>query len=274
MRSVMSNIYAMKSLSFDRMVELYDETRTCDAACFDAALDLVAERFPPRSFSKLFEPGIGTGRIAVPLARRGYQVTGTDISGEMLALLGTRLAQSSRSVSISWQKADVTKLPFSSAVFDIVVAVHLFYFVQKWEHAVDEVLRVVRSDGPVVLMHTGTGMEIPLLNQRYKELCAEQGCPIKQIGVSSTRQVVDYCEDIGRRTEWIRDRWQWTARIRLDKALGYLKSRAYSFTTFAPDDVHSAAIKRLESELEQQYGSLNTVVKVPNQVYIVVISQG
>ena len=34
------------------------------------------------------------------------------------------------------------------------------------------------------------------------------------------------------------------------------------------------AIKRLESELKQRYGSLSTSVEVPNQVYIAVISQG
>jgi predicted TPR repeat methyltransferase len=77
----------MKSLSFDNMVRLYDETRIFDEECFESALDYMVERFPPRAFPNVLEPGIGTGRIAIPLAERGYRVTGVDISEEMLAFL-------------------------------------------------------------------------------------------------------------------------------------------------------------------------------------------
>jgi SAM-dependent methyltransferase len=255
------------SLSFDAMVERYDETRSCDAACLDAALDLVAERFPPRDYCQLFEPGIGSGRIAIPLARRGYRVTGVDISGKMLA----RLVRSKRALPIACGQADVTRLPFPDAAFDVAIAVHLFYFIPGWRQAIDEILRVLRDGGALILMHTGTGMEVPLLNQRYKELCAEQGCQIESIGVNSTRQVVEYCENTGHSAEWIRDRWQWAAHIQLDRALDHLRACAYSFTTFVPDDVHTTAIERLESELKRRYGGLGTV-QVPNQVYVVVVS--
>ena len=73
------------------MTELYDETRVFDQDCFDSALDFITERFPPYTFSKLLELGIGTGRIAIPLTERGYQVTGVDISEEMLDFLENRL---------------------------------------------------------------------------------------------------------------------------------------------------------------------------------------
>lgn len=263
----------MESLSFDNMAELYDETRVFDTNCLNSALDYIVDRFPPGRFGSIFYPGIGTGRVAIPLAERGYRVTGVDISEAMLALLEKRVMQAGQSLPISCQRADVLKLPFPAETFDMAIAVHLFYFIQKWKKAVDEILRVVRGDGPVVLMHTGTGTEIPFLNERYKELCAELGCPIQEIGVKSNAEVVDYLRSLGRHAEWIRDRWQWTSRIRLNEALDYVKSRAYSFTTVAADDVHSKAIDRLESELQHQFGSLTNEVEVPNQVYLVVISQ-
>ncbi len=263
----------MKSLSFDNMAELYDETRVFDTNCLNSALDHIVDRFPPERFGNIFYPGIGTGRIAVPLAERGYRVTGVDISEEMLALLEKRVMQAGQSLPISCQRGDVLKLPFPAEAFDMAIAVHLFYFIQKWKKAVDEILRVVKGDGPVVLMHTGTGTEIPFLNTRYKELCAELGCPIQDIGVKSNAEVVDYLRSLGYNAEWIRDRWQWTSRIRLNKALNYVKSRAYSFTTVAADDVHSKAVERLESELQHQFGSLTTEVETANQVYLVIILQ-
>ena len=256
----------MKSLSFDSMVALYDETRTFDQACFDAALDFLVGRFPPQHLRNVLEPGIGTGRIAIPLAEMGYQVTGVDISGEMLAILRQRRPPE----EVSAQQGDVTRLPFRDATFDMAIAVHLFYFISRLECAVGEILRVVRPDGPIVLMHTGTGLEVPLLNERYKALCAEQGYPITPVGVQSTKEVVDHLVGLGYHTGWIRDRWRWTSRIPLGVALDHLRSRAYSFTTSAPDDVHVVVLERLEAEVRHRFGGLAVELEVPNQVYLVV----
>lgn len=261
----------MKSLSFDSMAGLYDETRVFNRSSFNSSLDFLVERFPPNKFGSIFYPGIGTGRIAIPLAEKGYSIAGIDISLEMLALLKKRLTRAGQPLPVSFQKADVTKIPFADETFDIAIAVHLFYFIAEWKQAVGEILRVVKGNGPLILMNTGAGTEIPFLNERYKELCTENGCSIQEIGVKSTREVVDYCESLGFQTEWIRDRWQWAQHIRLDKALDYIRLRAYSFTTFASDIVHSKAIDKLESELQHQFGSLNTEVNIPNQIYFAII---
>ncbi len=264
---------ARGSLSFDGLVELYDETRVYDPGCFAAALEAMVERFPPAQFGRLFEPGIGTGRIAIPLAERGYRVTGVDISEEMLLALQRRLAALGRPLAVCSSKADATRLPFADGVFDLAVAVHLFYFIAEWRRAACELMRVLRGDGAIILLHTGTGMEIPELNERYKALCEEQGCPIAATGVRSTAEVVAYYEGLGCTAEWVRDRWRWTARVPLDRALGYMSRRAYSFTTVAPQDVHRAAMERLAEEARATYGSLAAEVEVPNQVYLVAVTR-
>jgi ubiquinone/menaquinone biosynthesis C-methylase UbiE len=259
----------MRSLSFDPLISLYDETRTVDAHCFRAALDALVAHFPPQRFPRLFEPGIGNGRIAIPLAELGYAVTGADIASTMLRA-GKKRATI---LPIDWHQADVTRLPYADAAFDMAVATHLFYFIRDWRQAAAELLRVTRSGGPVILMHTGSGAEIPALNARYKALCVELAWPIPVIGVESTRHVVRYYETLGCRAEWLRDRWIWTSHIRLDQALGYIQARAYSFTAFVPDVIHDEVMRRLTLELEQQYGTLHTEIDVPNQVYMVIISR-
>jgi SAM-dependent methyltransferase len=257
----------MESLSFECMTALYDETRTVHQGSLDAALDFLVARFPPAQFGSVFEPGIGTGRIAAPLAERGYRVTGVDIAREMLLLLEERIG------AMTGQQADATRLPYADASFDWAVAVHFFYFIPEWRRAVDEIVRVIRPSGPLVLMHTGMGAEVPFLNERYKALCAELGNPIKARGVESTGEVVDYLKRLGYHMEVIRDRWRWVTRLRLDMALGYLESRAYSFTTVASDDVHRGAIERLGRELEREYGDLTAEVEVLNQVYLVLATR-
>jgi ubiquinone/menaquinone biosynthesis C-methylase UbiE len=261
----------MESLSFDRLVELYDETRVFDQECFDAALDFISGRYPPKIFSRIFEPGIGNGRIAIPLAERGYQVTGVDISSGMLDHLKRKLEQHKLTSKVSYRQADTTSLPFPDEVFDLAIVVHLFYFIKEWKLAAKEILRVVRTDCPVILMHTGNGMEVPWLNDRYKELCGQQGCSIPSVGVKSTGEVLEYLKGIGCLIESIRGRWQWVAHISMNRALGHMRDRAYSQTISVPEEIHISVIQKLEDEIKEKFGSLNAEVDVPNEIYLAII---
>ena len=258
----------MQSQSFDGLVELYDETRSFDQGCFDSALDYLAKRFPPRVYPDVCEPGIGTGRIAIPLAERGYRVAGVDVSPEMLDVLARRLRESGQ-VHVSHQLGDATALPFGDGTFDLAIAVHLFYFIPDWRKAADEMLRVVKPGNPLILMHTGMGMEVPALNSRYKELCAAHGYEIRPVGVAGTGEVIGYLESTGCRVEQIRDRWMWVSSISLDRAIGYLESRAYSFTAETPDAIHVAAIETMRSELLD----VSAHAEVPNQISLVVVTR-
>jgi SAM-dependent methyltransferase len=220
----------------------------------------------------VLEPGIGTGRIAIPFAQMGYRVVGVDISGEMLARLQQQLQRDTLAQQIVLQRADSTQLPFANNVIDLAVVVHVFYFIPDWRKAVNEIVRVLRKSGSMILMHTGTGTEVPFLNERYKELCAVLQSPIPTIGVKSTNEVVDYCCSLGCTAEWIRDRWQWTTQIQLGKGLEYIKDRAYSFTTFVSDAMHRKVTEQMEAELKSKDGSLETVIDIPNQIYLVIVN--
>ena len=260
----------MESLSFDGMAELYDDTRRFDQPSFDAALDWLTAEFPPSEHPSVFEPGIGTGRIALPLAERGYRVDGIDLSPRMLAVLERRLIQSPVRPPVSYRVGDVLALPWPDAAFDLVVAVHLFYHIREWQTVVDELLRILRPGGAFVLMHTGTGSEIPSVNDRYRQLCAELGHTIDCVGVTSTRQVADYLESLGYPCRRVEGDWQWVEQLRLDVALGHIASRAYAFTAAVPETVHVEAVARLGAELNDRPDGPESAVDIPNQVYFVI----
>jgi ubiquinone/menaquinone biosynthesis C-methylase UbiE len=253
------------------MAKIYDDTRIFNEGCFNAALDFLTERFPPSKFKKLFEPGIGTGRIAIPLAERGYRVTGVDISENMLEILAEKLSRRQLSLPIVFQKADVTALSFADAAFDIAVAVHVFHLIRDWKKAVAEVLRVLRPDAPLVLFFTGSGDEIPVIKDRYREICAESGHSARHIGLSDNAELQNYLAALGRHIESIQNKWRWTQRIRIDEALSHIRSHYYSFTNLVPDAVHLEAVEKLEHEVQKQYSNLSTEVEVPNQLNIVLI---
>jgi SAM-dependent methyltransferase len=68
------------------VAERYDEdsAEMFDPAVVEPAVDLLAEL---AGQGRALELGIGTGRIAIPLARRGIGVHGIDLSGAMVARL-------------------------------------------------------------------------------------------------------------------------------------------------------------------------------------------
>jgi SAM-dependent methyltransferase len=73
----------------DRIVDYYDEmvARLFPAALTEQAVTFLAEL---AGAGPVLELGIGTGRIAIPLANRGLDVTGVDASEAMVAKLRSR----------------------------------------------------------------------------------------------------------------------------------------------------------------------------------------
>jgi ubiquinone/menaquinone biosynthesis C-methylase UbiE len=260
---------SMEPISFDTMAVVYDKTRIYDAGCFGGALDCITEKFHPRDFPHLFEPGIGTGRIALEFAARGYRVTGVDVSQDMLDLLQQKLNNLKPVPPVSYRKADVIRLPFPDNSFDICVAVHFFHLIPEWQKAVDEVLRVLKPEAPLVLLYTGYGTEIPSLKDRYSELCQELGYTYESAGIKSAGELLGYLAKRGRVHEEFRDRWQWTHRMQLGTTLGYMKKRAYSFTTPTPEKIHAEAMRLLEIESLEKNRNLATEVEVPNEIFFI-----
>jgi ubiquinone/menaquinone biosynthesis C-methylase UbiE len=258
---------------FNGLVNLYDETRTFDNTCFNLALDYIATTFPISNYSRIIEPGIGSGRISIPIAKLGYKVMGVDLSDEMLFELMKRMRQSPPKQSIYASKADICKLPFVKSSFDLAIVVHVFYFILDWKNAAKEIFRVIRENGAIILMHTGMGAEIPFINERYKDLCQSLNSPIPTMGVHSTKEVVDYYVSLGCGATWVRDLWKWTSRNTLGSILNYLRRRAYSFTTFASESVHNKVMNELEAELISKYKSMETIIDTPNQIYLAVLTK-
>jgi ubiquinone/menaquinone biosynthesis C-methylase UbiE len=74
----------MSAISFDRAAEYYDQTRALPDALMEELVRILLSELPA---GRCLEIGIGTGRIALPLMRRGVEIYGVDISIAMLRML-------------------------------------------------------------------------------------------------------------------------------------------------------------------------------------------
>lgn len=147
-------------LSFDDLADAFDAGRGLPADALRAFAALIAELTGDHSNARILEPGIGTGRLALPLLAQGYHVTGVDISRPMLDRLAARCRTLPSRCDLVL--GDATALPFPDAAFDLAYAASLFYLIPNWERALDELARVVRTVGHVLFCMESSHLTPPL----------------------------------------------------------------------------------------------------------------
>src|SRR5437899_12096734 len=121
-------------ISFDRVADVYDETRGLPPTPLAKASGVIAEELQGK---RVLEIGVGTGRYAVPLQKSGIEVVGVDIAPKMVA---RGLEKGMRNVVF----ADGVRLPFQDASFDAVTSNHVLHLVPDWKHVFTESRRVLR----------------------------------------------------------------------------------------------------------------------------------
>lgn len=107
--------------------------------------------------------GCGAGRNAVPLARQGWHVLGTDLSRPMLAAAVARGAAEAPSAHAQFALAPMDALPARSRTFDLVVAHGIWNLARsaaEFRRAVDEAARVA-APGAALFVFTFSRHTLP-----------------------------------------------------------------------------------------------------------------
>ncbi len=264
----------MSSVSFDPIAHLYDATRGYPehvARQIALAIEQSAEVTPKTAF---FEVGIGTGRIAFPLASLGHTYTGIDISQKMLAELrkklllndwqedtcswGTwldedttftphvqRFSCAAKHASMRLVFSDMTQLPFHNASFDVVIAVHVFHLVAQWAQAVREVRRVLRPGG--ILLHCwdeDAKVDVQLIGEQWRKFLRELGEGSSRPGASSPEVVSDCLRAQGLQPQLLYP-FSWYLMVTPRQVIENITQRYWSGTWSIPDAIFSAATERL-----------------------------
>ncbi len=92
----------------------------------------------------------GTGNTAIPAAQAGGQVTGLDLTPELLDVARRRAAEAG--AHVTWLEGDAEDLPFDEASFDVVLSTFGCMFAPRHEVVVDELARVLRPGGRIGLV--------------------------------------------------------------------------------------------------------------------------
>ncbi len=96
---------------------------------------------------RVLDVGCGTGVVALTAARLGAEVTGIDLTPELVAHARDNAAI--MSLPVSFAEADVEALPHADASFDVVVSQFAHMFAPRPEVAIGEMLRVLKPGGTI-----------------------------------------------------------------------------------------------------------------------------
>jgi SAM-dependent methyltransferase len=241
--------------SFDRVADVYDATRAAPphiAAAVTHALLGVLRGITETP--RLLEVGIGTGRIAAPLAAAGVRVTGIDISPRMLGVLR------GKGLRIDALFAEAAHPPFRDASFDAALFVHILHLVPDAEATLHATIPLLRPGGALITIrddHEADGFHMQagrLMWDVAGELMGITRPPDRHAegletftrvavahGMAVEKTIVERYED------------PFSAR----RAMEHMRRRDFSSHWAIPDDRFDDVVAALERRYEELWGDLD-----------------
>jgi ubiquinone/menaquinone biosynthesis C-methylase UbiE len=138
-----------KDKLFDEWPETYDRwfTTPIGALVKHCESELILDLLRPAPSELILDAGCGTGIFTSGILAAGSKVCGLDLSLPMLR----RGREKARHSLFEVVVGDILKLPFPAEVFDKVVSITALEFVSDARAAIDELFRVTRRGGCIVV---------------------------------------------------------------------------------------------------------------------------
>lgn len=249
----------VRSVSFDRAVDYYDQTRALPEQVMADVVGVLATELRVRD--RCLEVGVGTGRMALPVLRTAaLPMVGLDLSSRMLARLVVK-AGGVRPFPLV--VGDATRLPFTSGSFGAALAVHVLHLIPDWPAALAEMVRTVRSGG-VILVNVG-GFGSGWWSDMQRRFSQEVGLSEQFLGTHRAPDVDAAMAELGsngRSLPVVRGEEIATPNERI----GRLEAGLYSFTWRVDDEIRRQGARAVRRWAAETLGDLDEPRAVPIEV--------
>jgi SAM-dependent methyltransferase len=240
-----------ETISFDRAAEFYDTTRDVGNDATTDTIEHLATSLAGQG--RLLEIGVGTGILALPLAARGLDVDGVDVSTEMLAKLRQKASPGGR---VHVVEADARRLPFREGTFGGAYLRHVFHLIPTWELAVSELCRVV-GEGVILV---DAGRQSGAFAELWRSMSPALGPAAEPPGLVIARdgeQALDDAFAASGATPEGTTLFSYPETETMADILDQMGRRSPSFTWTASDEALDAAIEVARSWTMERYGRLD-----------------
>jgi SAM-dependent methyltransferase len=239
-------------VNFDRVADVYDATRGLPEEVLQAVADAIVRATNAGPSTRFLELGVGTGRIALPLVRRGFPYTGVDISAEMMQRLMAKAPADAGNLTLV--EGDVTDLPFGHDAFDVVLTVHLLHLVPQWRNVLAEIQRVLAPGGAYV--HGGNshvpGAPGGEIRRQWRDIARSLGAPLRPEYGSRDAVETALIESGARLAAYRVVRWQ--AEIYPLELIESIHSRTFSQSWEVPDEIMDEAHEQMLRWARERFG--------------------
>ena len=212
-------------VSFDRVAEIYDETRGFPVFVMDKIIETLRDEL--EGCLSVLDVGVGTARFLKPLQANGHYVVGVDVSSKMLRKAAER---GMRNLLIG----SVCSLPFGDDSFDVTVSAGLLHLIKEWRVALREISRVTRK----FLVSVIRRRKNPA-SEEYRDLLVRYGWKLPKRGIAERElgpivkpvkliNVANYEASVG-------------------ESLAFLERKAYSYQWDVPEEMHVRGMQRLRA---------------------------
>lgn len=171
----------MKAL-YDDIGREYDTTRKADPQITER----LKNHIQSNNDSQILDVACGTGNYTVALSNLGLNMTGIDISEEMIS------KARQKSNKVRWNIGDVTVLPYKNQTFDGAICILAIHHFSNLITPFSEVYRVMKQGRFVLFTSSSEQMERYWLREYFPK-AMEDSC--KQMPKVS--QVVETLKDVG-----------------------------------------------------------------------------
>jgi ubiquinone/menaquinone biosynthesis C-methylase UbiE len=241
------------SVAFDRAAEYYDETRGLTPEAQARTVEVLKRELASRG--RVLEIGVGTGRIGLPLYRSGVEMTGLDLSRPMMS----KLLEKAAGKPFPLVEGDATKLPFRDDAFGAGLIVHVLHLIPQWRAALDELVRVVRPAGAIVISIGDDKDEEPSMwEQMTTRFRMEAHLPEHFPGLNRSQEIDKAMADLGARPRELEAVPEHDPRSARDIA-DLMESGKFSFTWGLDAVERHYAAQRLRAWAAERYGSLDAI---------------
>lgn len=254
--TVASTSIALKN--FDRVADTYDATRGFPPYVETRVIRGIAGLLKELGTQPaVLEVGVGTGRVAAPLAEHGIRVMGTDISEGMLARMEAKAA------GVEPVLAEASHPPFKAKSFDAALFVHILHLVPDPEATIRSTLKLVRNGGMVLRGNTENEEAIEeqaneVMRQIAMEVSGQEVAPRSR----DQGTVALFNEVVNEAGAWMEvvemDRW-WEP-VSGQAILDRWGDRVASATWGLNDEQAAVLTERARPEMEKLFGSLDRVL--------------
>ena len=230
-----------RTSDFSRIAFRYDATRDLPEDRLTACYDRLIEHGVFPASGRILDAGCGTGQVSLPLAARGYEVLGIDISKEMTAVANSKVRPGWRA---NYSVDDVRGISAGNASFDAVVVSKLFQHVQDWREACLELIRVVRP-GRCIVQINERGVFSNAVRRFFSQKADDLGFGGRYAGLNphSEGELAAFmktqgCQPLGIDVADLR----WDTSISYGEALNRIREGLFAEFWYLPKDIHHKLI--------------------------------